>query len=42
MLSVINFTQLSEVQKTVFDMHCPKPIRGPEFQPCKSRSSELY
>ena len=23
-------------------MHCPKPIRGPEFQLSKSRSSELY
>ena len=27
---------------TVFDMHCPKPIRGPEFQLSKSRSTELY
>ena len=23
-------------------MHCPKPIRGPEFQLSKSRSTELY
>ena len=27
---------------TVFEMHCPKPIRGPEFQLSKSRSTELY
>ena len=27
---------------SVFDMHCPKPIRGPEFQLSKSRSTELY
>ena len=26
---------------TVLEMHCPKPIRGPEFQLSKSRSSEL-
>ena len=23
-------------------MYCPKPIRGPEFQLSKSRSTELY
>ena len=27
---------------TLFDMHCPKPIRGPEFQLSKSCSSELH
>ena len=27
---------------SVFDMHCSKPIHGPEFQLSKSRSSELY
>ena len=27
---------------TVFHMRCPKPIRGPEFQLSKSRSTELY
>ena len=27
---------------TVFDMHCPKTIRGPEIQLSKSRSSGLY
>ena len=27
---------------TVFEMHCPIPIRGPEFQLCKSHSTELY
>ena len=27
---------------TVFEMHCPKHIHGPEFQLSKSRSSELY
>ena len=27
---------------SVFDMHCPKPIRGPEFLLSKSRSTELY
>ena len=27
---------------SVFNMHCPKPICGPEFQLSKSRSSELY
>ena len=27
---------------TVFDMHWPKPIHGPEFQLSKSRSTELY
>ena len=26
----------------VFKMHCPQPIRGPEFQLSKTRSSELY
>ena len=25
-----------------FDMHCPKPICGPEFQMSKRRSSQLY
>ena len=24
------------------EMHCPKPIHGPEFQLSKSRLSELY
>ena len=27
---------------SVFDMHCYKPIHGPEFQLSKSRSIELY
>ena len=27
---------------SVFDMYCPKPIHGPEFQLSKSCSSELY
>ena len=27
---------------SVFDMHCPKPISGPEFQLSKNRSTELY
>ena len=27
---------------TIFEMYCPKPIRGSEFPPPKSHSSELY
>ena len=29
-------------KNSLFDMHCPKPIPGPEFQLSKSRSTELY
>ena len=27
---------------TIFEMHCPKPIHGPEFQLSKSHLRELY
>ena len=44
MLFFINFHQHScqSSNSSVFDMHCPKPICGPEFQLSKSRSTELY
>ena len=29
-------------KNSVFDMHCPKSVPGPEFQLSKSRSTELY
>ena len=27
---------------SVFDMHCPKPMRGPEFQLSRSGSADLH
>ena len=41
-LFFINFTHSCQRSiNTVFEMHCLKPIRGPEFQLSKSRASEL-
>ena len=39
-LSISHSCQRSK--NSLFNMHCPKPMRGPDFQLSKSRSTEFY